>query len=89
MPLSVGIMVSIKLGKPYKEISMKLFQHAQKPLTEDDNTSLETLYEEYRIDHLPKDVKRLAIAHAVDQYEAEPSIIETCTSEVKRRSLRS
>ncbi len=66
---------------------MKLFQRTQK-VTEDDNTSLETMYEEYRIDHLPDTLRPLAINHAVDQWEAQPSIIENCTSEVKRRSLR-
>lgn len=64
---------------------MKLTTHR---ITEDDEDTLDIQWEQERIDNLPLSQQRLAIAHHLDQWQAEPSIVEHNTQELQRRSLR-
>lgn len=65
---------------------MKLFKPSH--ITEDDPDTLDEEYEQSRISQLPEALQRLAITHHLDQWEAEPSIVERNAQELQRRSLR-
>jgi hypothetical protein len=57
-------------------------------ITEDDNTTLDELYEQTRIENLPYPLQQIALKHALDQWEAEPDLVTRLTEEVRRTSLR-
>lgn len=65
---------------------MKLFKPSH--ITEDDPDTLDDLYMQARISHLPESLQRIAVNHQLDQWEAEPSIVERTTQELQRNSLR-
>jgi len=65
---------------------MPLFKPSH--ITEDDPPTLDELYEQARINSLPEPLQRIAINHQLDQWEAEPSIVERTSEELRRNSLR-
>lgn len=65
---------------------MQIAKHTH--ITEDDPDTLDTLYEQARINSLPVPLQRIAVAHQLDQLEAKPSVIERNVEELRRSSLR-
>jgi hypothetical protein len=65
---------------------MKIFKPTH--ITEDDNDSLDDLYEQTRINSLPEPWQRIATNHQLDQWQATPSIIEQNAEELRHNSLR-
>jgi hypothetical protein len=65
---------------------MKLFKPSH--ITEDDPDTLDDLYMQARISHLPEPLQRIAINHQLDQFEATPGIVERTSEELRRNSLR-
>jgi hypothetical protein len=57
-------------------------------ITEDDPLTLEEMYERARVSYLPEPLQQIAIAHQLDQWEAEPSIIERNAQQLQHTSLR-
>lgn len=65
---------------------MQLFKPSH--ITEDDPDTLDTLYEQVRINSLPESLQRIAINHQMDQWEAAPGLVERSSEEMRRNSLR-
>lgn len=57
-------------------------------ITDDDPETLDMLYEQVRVDNLPEHLRRIAINHQADQWEATPTVVERNVQGLRRRSLR-
>jgi hypothetical protein len=67
-----------------------MFNPFEKPtrITEDDPLTISEMYEVIRINSLPQPLQRIALTHAQDQWQAEPSIVEQSAEKIRRSSLR-
>ena len=68
-----------------------MFHPPERPTTrrtEDDSLTMSEMYEAIRINNLPESLQRIALTHALDQWQATPDLITRNAQELRRRSLR-